>query len=93
MRGIIIISILLISTSSVRATELSDIDIKTLLIQESVSSYPGNCPCPYFKDKAGRSCGRRSAYSRPKGYSPICYPSDVTEVMIRKYRAIHQPKR
>lgn len=39
-------------------------------IRESIS---GSCECPYDTDKRGRSCGRRSAYSRPGGASPICY--------------------
>ena len=67
----------------------SDAQIKQKIIQESINSYPGNCPCPYNTDRAGRSCGRRSAYSRPGGYSPKCYASDVTAVEVRKYRQSH----
>lgn len=47
------------------------------LIQASRSAYPGNCACPYDRDRAGRKCGGRSAYSRTGGYSVLCYPSDV----------------
>ncbi|NJL81414.1 MAG: hypothetical protein HC815_31320 [Richelia sp. RM1_1_1] len=36
----------------------------------------GKCDCPYDTDKRGRSCGDRSAYSRPGGASPVCYLSD-----------------
>jgi hypothetical protein len=36
----------------------------------------GSCDCPYDTDKRGNSCGRRSAYSRPGGRSPICYERD-----------------
>ncbi len=36
----------------------------------------GSCDCPYDTDSRGRSCGRRSAYSKPGGSSPICYESD-----------------
>jgi hypothetical protein len=36
----------------------------------------GSCDCPYDTDKRGRSCGARSAYSRPGGSSPICYERD-----------------
>jgi len=64
----------------------SDAEIRELLIQRSIASYPGNCPCPYNVDRAGRRCGARSAYSKPGGYAPLCYPSDVTEEMIAKYR-------
>ena len=64
----------------------SDDEIRQLMISESVSSYPGSCPCPYFVDRAGRSCGRRSAYSRPGGYSPLCYPSDISPAAVADYR-------
>ena len=36
----------------------------------------GSCDCPYDRDKAGHSCGKRSAYSRPGGASPRCYQDD-----------------
>ena len=57
------------------------------IIAESISSYPGNCPCPYNTDRAGRSCGRRSAWSKAGGYAPLCYPDDVTPAMMEKYLA------
>ncbi len=56
------------------------------IIRESIASYPGNCPCPYNTARNGSSCGRRSAYSRPGGYAPLCYPKDVTDQMVEKYR-------
>lgn len=34
----------------------------------------------------GSRCGARSAYSRPGGRAPLCYPSDVTDAMVEKYR-------
>jgi hypothetical protein len=46
-------------------------------IQESIRAYSGSCPCPYSVDRAGRRCGARSAYSKPGGRAPLCYPSDV----------------
>lgn len=45
-------------------------------INRSIASYKGSCPCPYSVDRAGRKCGRRSAYSRAGGARPLCYPSD-----------------
>ena len=36
----------------------------------------GSCDCPYDTDKRGRSCGKRSAYSRPNGGNPVCYIRD-----------------
>ena len=55
------------------------------MIRESIQRYPGNCPCPYNSDRAGRRCGGRSAWSRPGGYSPLCYPSDISPDMIREF--------
>jgi cell division septation protein DedD len=64
----------------------TDREIKLELIRQSLSSYSGNCPCPYNTDRAGRRCGKRSAYSRPGGRSPLCYESDVTTQMVADYR-------
>jgi hypothetical protein len=36
----------------------------------------GSCDCPYDVDRRGRTCGSRSAYSRPGGSSPACYVGD-----------------
>jgi hypothetical protein len=52
----------------------------------SIASYPDNCACPYHNDRAGRSCGRRSAHSRGGGHAPLCYESDVTAEMIERFR-------
>lgn len=70
----------------------SDADIKRKIIAQSIASYSGSCPCPYNTDRAGRKCGKRSAYSKPGGYSPICYESDVTQEMIEDYRATNGVK-
>lgn len=68
------------------APTISRNDIVQEIINRSIRYYTGNCPCPYNRDAAGRQCGGRSAYSRPGGRSPICYPSDVTEAMIQAFR-------
>jgi len=60
--------------------------VKQQIINESIASYRGNCPCPYNTDRIGRRCGARSAYSRPGGASPICYVEDVTPQMVDEYR-------
>ena len=73
----------------VAARQISDAEIQQAIIQESLASYPGPCPCPYNVARNGSSCGRRSAYSRPGGYSPICYPGQVTPAMISRYRVSH----
>ncbi len=60
----------------------SDDVLKQQLIDSSIQTYPGRCPCPYHTDRAGRRCGKRSAYSRAGGYAPLCYPSDITPQML-----------
>lgn len=66
---------------------LTDAQIRRAIINESLAGYYGRCPCPYHVDRAGRSCGQRSAYSRPGGASPLCYPTDVTANMVLAYRS------
>jgi len=56
-------------------------------IQQSIASTPGNCPCPFNTAANGSRCGKRSSYSRGGGYSPICYPEDVTPEMLARYRS------
>ena len=65
---------------------MTDNRIRSLLIDQSLASYSGNCPCPYNVDRAGRRCGKRSAYSKPGGASPLCYASDVSPRMVDEYR-------
>jgi hypothetical protein len=71
---------------SVPAQAQGDAAIRQKIVRASIDSYSGSCPCPYNTDRAGRSCGRRSAYSRPGGYSPKCYASDVTAAEVKAYR-------
>ncbi len=68
----------------------SDAQVKQNIVRESIASYPGPCACPYNTDRAGRSCGRRSAYSRPGGYAPRCYPADVSAADVAAWRAAHR---
>ncbi len=69
---------------------LSDAQIKTILIDESIAGYSGNCPCPYSTARNGSRCGRRSAYSREGGAEPLCYPKDVSTEMVEGYREAHE---
>jgi len=77
------------SMPAVAGSSLADAQVKELIIQQSIDSYPGTCPCPYSRARNGSRCGGRSAYSRPGGYAPICYTSDITKEMIAKYRHEH----
>lgn len=66
--------------------KLSDAEIKQIIIQNSISNYSGNCPCPYNRTKNGSKCGKRSAYSKPRGKSPYCYESDISKKQVSTYR-------
>jgi hypothetical protein len=72
--------------SCVSGATATDAEIRQHLIDQSIAGYSGRCPCPYFVDRAGRSCGQRSAYSRPGGESPKCYPRDVTADEVLAFR-------
>jgi hypothetical protein len=69
-----------------REPQIGDDQIRQRIISESIASYPGVCACPYSAMRNGHSCGGRSAYSRPGGYSPLCYAGDVSADMIARYR-------
>lgn len=60
--------------------------IKQKIIQQSIDSYPGNCPCPYNTARNGSRCGKRSAYNRAGGYAPLCYPEDVSGRMVKEFK-------
>jgi hypothetical protein len=75
-----------IATAQTKQAVKTDAEIKQQIIKQSIASYRGSCPCPYNVDRAGRMCGRRSAYSRPGGASPICYEKDVTQKIVDEYR-------
>jgi hypothetical protein len=88
MRFIIAFLVTLLTATAALAA-MSDQQVKQAIIQESIASYPGPCACPYNLAHNGSMCGRRSAYSRPGGYAPICYESQITPEMIRTYRQQH----
>ncbi|MDG6399987.1 hypothetical protein QCD79_08275 [Pseudomonas quasicaspiana] len=71
---------------SAKDSKIPDSAIVQLLIDDSIASYSGNCPCPYNAMRNGRSCGKRSAYSKPGGYAPLCFKEDVTKAMVQEYR-------
>jgi hypothetical protein len=59
------------------------------IVQASRDQYHASgrpCACPDDTMRNGRACGGRSAYSRPGGAAPLCYPSDVTVAMIESYQ-------
>lgn len=78
------------STAKQKTEILTAAAIAALIVEASRSAYHATgrpCACPSDRMRNGRSCGSRSAYSRPGGASPLCYPTDVTEAMIKGYRS------
>ncbi len=74
------------------ASPLTDSQIRQQIIQESVAAYLATghpCACPYNLARNGSSCGGRSAYSRPGGATPLCYPPDVTGGMVSDWKRKH----
>ena len=89
MKNTLLLFVLLTLQGCATAPILTDADIKKILIEQSIRSYFGTCPCPYNQARNGSRCGRRSAYSKPGGAEPLCYESDVSDVMVERYRKQH----
>lgn len=70
--------------AALTAAAIAAIIVKASRDQYYATGHP--CACPDDLTRNGRACGVRSAYSRPGGASPRCYPSDVTAEMIETYR-------
>lgn len=74
------------------AAKLSEQQIISRIIQDSRDAYYSTghpCACPEDRARNGSRCGGRSAYSRPGGAEPKCYPKDVTAAEISAFRASH----
>jgi hypothetical protein len=72
---------------------LTDQQIIERFIQESREAYYSTghpCACPYDHARDGSACGARSAYTRPGGAEPKCYPKDITNADIEAYRTQHR---
>lgn len=83
----IFLSVAFLSPDIVDSKELSGSEIRKIMIQESIASYSGNCPCPYNSARNGSRCGKRSAWSRAGGYSPLCYDTDISDALVEEFRA------
>ncbi len=63
-----------------------DDEIRRVLVERSISGYAGDCPCPETRAASGKRCGKNSAYSRAGSDRPLCYASNVSAAMIKRYR-------
>lgn len=84
LSALFVFSALSVQTSSAYDnTEITT--AKRKMITESISSYSGNCACPYNSAVNGSSCGKRSAYSKPGGAAPLCYETDITDAQAAEW--------
>jgi hypothetical protein len=70
----------------------NDAQIVAAIIRQSRNAYYATghpCACPYDRARNGSSCGGRSAYSRPGGAEPLCFPNDVTSAAVAEWKAHH----
>jgi hypothetical protein len=91
--GPLVATLLMLATTAAIAREpLSDAKVRDAIIQESIARYHATghpCACPYNVARNGSQCGGRSAYSRPGGAEPLCYPKDVSDGMVADWRRSH----
>jgi hypothetical protein len=78
-----------LSPVTVAGKSMTDAQVRDAMIAQSISAYPGNCPCPYNRASNGSRCGKRSAWSKPGGYSPLCFREDISDDMVKQYRKAH----
>jgi len=87
------LSLLSLSGGASSDPAVTDDQIRSSIIQASRNAYYATghpCACPYDHARNGSMCGGRSAYSRPGGASPKCFPQDVSAADIAAYRARQQ---
>ncbi len=70
MKMIALMALFFVNISAAKTSLLNDEQVKKAIIQESISNYPGNFPCPYNSARNGSRCGGRSAWSRAGGICP-----------------------
>ncbi|MCS5709973.1 hypothetical protein [Candidatus Berkiella aquae] len=59
-------------------TQLTNDEVRELMIQMSIRGYRGKCACPYSPDAIGGICGTESAYYRPGGFKIYCFYRDIS---------------
>jgi hypothetical protein len=84
LTGLFLISLLPVSAQAAEcAFPLSQ--VKEAMSSASIAAYSGSCPCPYYRDRAGRRCGKRSAWSKPGGAEPLCFLDDISDAKAQQF--------
>jgi hypothetical protein len=68
--------------------QLTDGEIRLIMVRASIAAYAGACPCPDTLNGAGYRCGDSSAYSKGGGERLLCRVTDVSDQMIMRYREL-----
>jgi hypothetical protein len=92
MQRLSAVALLVVGVIPAAGETLTGQQIAERIINDSRSAYYASghpCACPDDHARNGSLCGGRSAYSRPGGAEPKCYPQDVTAADIAAYRAAH----
>jgi hypothetical protein len=69
---------------------ISDIAVIATVIAASRAAYLAMgkpCGCPDHVAANGSRCGLRSAHTKPGGFKPLCFPTDVSPAIIAAWRA------
>ena len=93
MRRVLTALLILTATPVLALEPMTDAQVREAVIKESIAAYLATghpCACPYNLARNGSQCGGRSAYSRPGGATPLCYPKDVSDGMVSDWRRSHR---
>jgi hypothetical protein len=82
----LLFTLVLLPTLAFANKPMSDAEIRTAIVKESIAKYKGACPCPYSTHPDGTQCGYRSAFHKDSAAKPLCYEINVTLKMIDEYR-------
>ena len=82
----LLFALLLLPTLVFANKPMSDAQIRSAIVKESVAKYKRACPCPYSTHPDGTQCGYRSAFHKDPTAKPICYEINVTLKMVDEYR-------
>ena len=88
-----ILLIMLPSLSQAVMKSMTDEEVRKLIVNGEISSYQGECLCPYSMVKgadasAQQQCGDNSEYMKAEQRGLIhCFVEDVTDSEVYNYRA------
>src|SRR5260370_27109387 len=91
--GAVAALVILFAGPALAREPMSHVQVRQAIIEDSIARYQATghpCACPYNVARDRTQCGRRSAYSRPDGAEPFCFPQDVSDGMVDDWRRAHR---